>query len=285
MSFLDSAGSPGVPIGELGCWGHRREVHSRATCSGPQDPSPSSFSNTAELSNCLFILHTESNFSQGKAGLNFQNMIHLSCFSFLSPPSLTPGQCKLKGNQDELPGAGIRSEEMLASGPLPAPTPVVLHTLSGSYYLPSEKGLWTRRSPHIVLLGNERGIIIQRKAPTENMKSEIKSAMRRGQASGSERSFENSLPRNSFATTWAGLEKSSCRELGGGKACEGALGKGQELLLLIKTGKGLFGGPARRLKTECLLTGEGSPPPSLTPPGIRSPRASPWLLPTLGRPA
>lgn len=103
-SFLGSAGSPGVPLGERGCWGPRREVHSRAICSGPQDPwvhsqaicsgpqdpSPSSFSNTSELSNCLFISHTESNFSQGKAGLNFQNTRHLSCFSLLPPRSPSP---------------------------------------------------------------------------------------------------------------------------------------------------------------------------------------------------
>lgn len=88
------------------------------------------------------------------------------------------------------------------------------------------------------------GIIIQRKAPTENMKTEIKSAMRPGHMpSVPERSFENSLPRNSFATTWAGFESPHAgRELEGGKACEGALGMGQKLLLLIKTGKGLLAG-------------------------------------------
>lgn len=161
-------------------------------------------------------------------------------FSSPSPlplPSLTPGQCEPKGNQDELSGAGIRSEEMLRSGPLPAPTSMALHPpLSGSCYLPMRQASGLGALPTSSCAEMKGGIIIQRKAPAENMKTEIKSVMRRGQASGSERSFENSLPRNSFATTWAGLEKSSCRELGGGEACAGALGMGQKLLLLIKTG-------------------------------------------------
>lgn len=38
--------------------------------------------NSARVSPPPFISHTESNFSQGKAGLDFHNMIHLSCFSF-----------------------------------------------------------------------------------------------------------------------------------------------------------------------------------------------------------
>lgn len=45
-----------APLGcpsEHRCWGHRREVHSRAIRPGPQDPAPSSFSDAAELSNRL----------------------------------------------------------------------------------------------------------------------------------------------------------------------------------------------------------------------------------------
>lgn len=38
--------------------------------------------NSARATPLPFISHTESNFRQGKAGLDFHNMIHLSCFPF-----------------------------------------------------------------------------------------------------------------------------------------------------------------------------------------------------------
>lgn len=94
-----------------------------------------------------------------------------------------------------------------------------------------------------------------------------------------ERSFENSLPRNSFATTWAGFESPRAgRESEGGKACEGALGMGQKVLLLIDR-QGPLGGPVHRPDGVPALL------PASHPPGMLCGQASPWLLPTLGRPA
>lgn len=49
--------------------------------------------NFAKASSVPFISHTESNFSPGEAGLDFQNMIHLSRLSFFLSRSSRPSPC------------------------------------------------------------------------------------------------------------------------------------------------------------------------------------------------
>lgn len=162
----------------------------------PQGPSPPCFWKTS-WTYCSFS-HPESNFRQGKAGLNFHNRTHLSCFASFFPYVLPPlhswPSVSLSQREAEIKYQGMVSDLEGHWSLIPCPSP-------NFNIFPSTIGqllsLWMREasalyacSPSILSSFEMKGgIRIQRQAPRENMKTKIKSVIQRWHAFSSWKVF------------------------------------------------------------------------------------------------
>lgn len=128
-----------------------------------------------------FIFHTENNLSLGKVGLNFHTKIHLSClaFFFSLPSPLGHRSTSARGKprlkyQRLIPD--LKRCYFLA--PCPSKTLIFNHTSVRHLLSPRMRKASGLCSLSILSSTEMKGgIIIQRKAPTENLKTKIKSVI------------------------------------------------------------------------------------------------------------